>query len=264
MTYEETMKWKSHRYDFQTNQYIAEDHSYLDMPLSKCPIAIKIIRAIQERKSFNNLGSSVATAVRWVGDFYVVSVREYTQAGKWEDIDIAAGRQGEVPFAFRAPYTFDPESPTRIAPVYEKDPITNKYATVYRDIYDTPKGMYANAYSVSFQTRLSTLQVHVYRKKAAVGTKINPATGRKNKIYASVAHYNVYHDNGDVFPIWMNLSDRLEQISKQNSDKEISFAPLKRIPLIKFGWYTRTGEPCQDPTAPIINPNPNTNTKANA
>ena len=76
-----------------------------DYPLSKCPFDIKLIRAIHERKSFSNLGSTVATAIRWEGDYYIITVRGGWKRDGSGDFDIAIGRQGEVPFLFRSlPY----------------------------------------------------------------------------------------------------------------------------------------------------------------
>lgn len=195
---------------------------YRNMPLSKLPIQKKLFRAIMERRQFSNLGSNVGTAIRWVGDTYIVSCRPTWDASKvW---DVAVGRRGEYPFMFRSPFTGDPTSGLR--PDFYSD------GTKMEKV--TPKLCYYYYYSVPIATRLNMLGFYIFRKQIAVGRKMNEKTHRMNNVYATVPHLFMKHALIDPPEIGQN---NYEVMLNNKGFKEI----VIEIPLLKSAWYFRTG-----------------------
>lgn len=254
MSYESEMKYCFHVFNKTTNRYDQKEGSYLDMPLSKCPIEKKMMRAIVERKSFSNLGSNTATAIRWAGDYYVVSMRVWDpDIRKNKQFDIAVGVQGKVPFMFRAPYTNDPTLDTYIDPQWDWKKEKWNYVKEKCD----PKHRYSVCYNQSIVHRLDQLQCLTVRERTPVGTTINPKTGRKNKIYASVAKLRIHTLTNEEFDIgddWFDLlraahglpkldsaKDRFSQECEEQIDSDEFFRHLTWIPMFKMAWYYRNG-----------------------
>jgi hypothetical protein len=220
------------------------------------PIKKKLFRAIMERRSFSNLGSTTRTAIRWEGDYYIVSMDVWDRdKRKNKEMDIAVGRQGKVPFIFRPAYTNDPTLDTLLDYVWNSKKQDFDYPVVKAD----PKQRYSACYEQSIATRLDQLQCICCRSRTAVGTTINPKTKRKNKIYASVPHIRVHTLTNDEFEIgsdWWDLlrksaglpkltdsklsdKDYMEQNERINSDDFWNHIEWK--PLFKRAWYFRNG-----------------------
>lgn len=256
MSYEAEMKYCTHTYNPKTNKYEADEHSYLDLPLSKMPIEKKLFRAIMERRSFSNLKSTVRTAIRWEGEYYIVSMIVWDRdTRKNKEMDIAVGRQGKVPFIFRPAFANDPTLDTLVDPVWNSKKQGWEYPVVKVD----PKQRYSACHEQGIATRLDQLQCICCRSRTAVGTIINPKTKRKNKIYASVPHIRVNTLTNDEFEIgsdWWDLlrksaglpkltgsklsdKDYMEQNERINSDDFWNHIEWK--PLFKRAWYFRNG-----------------------
>lgn len=236
MSYAEEMKYKLHVYNKGKNTFDVEERSYLDLPLSKCPIRIKMFRAIMEHKSFSNLGSTTATAIRWEGDYYIVSMRVWlSDERKCHDVDIAVGRQGKVPFMFRSPYNADPTKEQIYSYRYDnrcKDGY--KYELVDCD----PKQRYHYCHDQSIATRLDQLQCINTRMSKCVRTVINPNTKRKNKLKASVSCVRVHPSTNVEYEIG---SDWWDVNPTKDGEETTFFKEIIWTPLFKRAWYYRSG-----------------------
>lgn len=191
---------------------------YRNVPLSKVPIRKRLYRAIMEKRQFSNLESNVATAIRWVGDNYIISFRPTRDSAKV--CDIAVGTKGEYPFMFRSPFIGDPTS--GLVPSWGNG---SEAAS--------PKQCYYYYYSTPIATRLGTLGFRIYRKKAAVGQKMNEKTHKMNNVYASVPHLIV--NRALITPPEIGQYD-YEVMTKNGEDFKHTV-----IPLFKYAWYFRDG-----------------------
>ncbi len=224
-------------------------------PISRLPINQKMEACIKEGKSFNNLGSTLCTALRWEGDFWILSTAVWRDNGESYGqvaVDIAVGRKGERPFLIRPPYCDDPRKKFLWEPTYQyRDGRYFKTVMKKKDV-DVQDDLYARFIDRTMQRRLDALMCYTYMKKYATDTVINPKTGRKNKIrknvYWLICHgcprgkdLNIdatpiswetdYHAYGDIDP-WVN---------RPRYHKEPN--PIYKrfeVPLVKYGWYFST------------------------
>ena len=208
---------------------------YRDMPLSKLPIRKKLYRAIMEKLQFSNLESNVATAIRWVGDNYIVSFRSTWNSAKTQDI--AVGTKGEYPFMFRSPFTGAPTS--GLVPSYNGD------TWAMREV--TPDYCYYYYHNVPIATRLGTLGFDTFRKKVAVGRKMNEKTHKMNNVYASVPHLIV--DRALITPPEIGQY-KYEVVKKNGDDYRCTI-----VPLFKHAWYFRDGTIASESQAMTIDVN---------
>lgn len=195
---------------------------YRDKPLSKLPIRKKLYRAIMEKLQFSNLGSNVGTAIRWVDDTYIISMSPTWDTSKvW---DIAVGTKGEYPFMFRSPFTGDPTSGH--VPSYHDGGIWTMRKV-------TPDYCYYYYHNVPIATRLGTLGFDTFRKKTAVGRKMNEKTHKMNNVYASVPHLIV--NRALITP------PEIGQYGYEVVEKYGCAYGHAEIPLFKYAWYFRDG-----------------------
>lgn len=250
-----------------------------DYPLSKCPFDIKLIRAIHERKSFCNLGSTVATAIRWEGDYYIITVRGGWKRDGSGDFDIAIGRQGEVPFLFRSPFVKNPDvgvlTHMKYVPLIRKNGTPDYINGSYKEVTEEadPKYIYSNYYSPRIVTRLDQLGCLTVRHQTPIKTIVNPDTHRKNTLKANCPCLIVHHSTIETYPVEYRWSDQVRAHAGVNL-KEIESVDYKSlgsdsdawekwrrqpnqvlaaeaedeayshrefVPLKKWGWYFRNG-----------------------
>lgn len=244
-----------------------------DYPLSKCPFDIKLIRAIHERKSFSNLGSTVGTAIRWEGDYYIITVRGGWKRDGSGDFDVAIGRQGEVPFLFRSPYIKNPEggmlTHTKYVPG-QPDFWNGSYKEVTEEA--EPKYIYSNYYCPRIVTRLNQLGCLTTRRQTPIKTIINPDTNRKNTLKANCPCLIIHHSTIEAYPVEYRWADQvraaagvnlkeIESVDYCSFDSNESWEKWRSqpnnvlaanaeneayrnhefIPLKKWGWYFRNG-----------------------
>lgn len=260
MSYESKMLLVRYELDQQTKQYQTINDSYLNYSLSRNPFEVKLCRAIHDRLSFNNLGSTVCTRIRWVGNFYIVSFRSFSlglgECGmnwtgrlpmvKCGEIDIAVGRQGEYPFMFRSPFSGFPNK---------------KYADSELSEAERAKETYRWFRNMDMYKRLEQLGCICSSDRVNIGEFINPNTGRKNKISVSTPHLRTVSINGTTPTA---IGDTLEDVAGQLVDP--TFDPINEndprhgteyaseyfnkrwqivkdsihwVPLLTAGWYFR-------------------------
>lgn len=224
-------------------------------PISRLPIIQKMEACIKEGQSFNNLGSTLGTAIRWEGDFWILSTTtwrcEPDKAYERTAVDIAVGRKGERPFLIRPPYLNDPRAEYYYQPrwVYNNGSGRSVMEKIKTEVTDD---LYARYIDRTMQRRLDALQCITFMKKFATDTIINPETKRKNKIrknvYWLVCHGCArgkdlsidatpipwepdYHAYGDIDP-WVNRPKYHEEPN-----------PIYKrfdVPLVEYGWYFST------------------------
>lgn len=219
MSYEDAMRITEVSWNPQTNKYTTiQKGDYRDMPLSKLPIAKKLYRAIMEKRSFSNLGSTVSTAIRWEGDYYIISFAPFWQ--KDFVLDIAVGEQGKLPFMFRSPFT--------------GDPTTGELHYNWKDETQkaTPAECYSWNHSQSIVSRLADLGFIIQRGKTSVGRALNEKTGRMNNIYANVPQIEIYDVLIEPPEVGTN---NWELVHNRDNPHSVW------IPLFKFAWYFRNG-----------------------
>lgn len=260
MSYESKMLLVRYELDQQTKQYQTINDSYLNYSLSRNPFEVKLCRAIHDRLSFSNLGSTVCTRIRWVGNFYIVSFRSFSlgfgECGmnwtgrlpmvKCGEMDIAVGRQGEYPFMFRSPFSGFPNK---------------KYADSELSEAERAKETYRWFRNLDMYKRLEQLGCVCSCDRVNIGEFINPTTHRKNKISVSAPHLRTVSINGTTPTA---IGDTLEDVAGQLVDP--TFDPIdendprhgteyvseyfnKRwqivkdsihwVPLLTAGWYFR-------------------------
>lgn len=181
-----------------------------------------------EGRSFNSLKSTNSTAIRWEGDYYIVSYRPLYS----EDsiMDIAVGEKGLVPFMFRSPFIGDP----RCGKVHDYYYDYDTKETKFRMIDATPKECYSRYYNGSIVIRLRDLGIDIGKMKYFFGSVMNEETHRMNKIYAIVPVLEVLSELIEPYEIG---SEGWEIVNKSTS----SFHSHTRAPLLQPAWYFRDG-----------------------
>ena len=260
MSYESEMELTRYKLNPQTKKYDIIHDSHLNYPPSKNPISVKLWRAIHDRLSFNNLGSTVCTRIRWVGNFYIVSFRTFSlglgdRGMNWTgrlpmtgcgEVDIAVGRQGEYPFMFRSPSSGIPNK---------------KYANSELSEPERLKESYHWFRTIDMYKRLEQLGCVFSSDRVKIGEFINPNTGRKNKISVSAPFLRIISIDGTTPTA---IGDTMEDLAGRIVDP--TFDPMdendprheseyiqeyfnKRwdmirnsmrwVPLLTAGWYFR-------------------------
>jgi hypothetical protein len=204
-------------------------------PLSKCPIEVRIHRAINEGRSFSNPSSLVATSLRWEKNCWILSMHLaiYNMGDpsmqSSAEYDIAIGMMGKAPFMFRSPYVGDPTK--GIIPSWEPDKDGNGYQLEWVKA-DKPSECYSSWFKCqAIVSRLSDIGIFVEGRRTVIGSKLNEKTGRQNKIYATVPS------------VW--VMPKLAYADR-SIDNDIGDYPPEHIggsylPMLKQGWYDPAG-----------------------
>lgn len=240
------------RWNYKTQQYEGDIIPCSKIPLSKLTIRNKIRESICRGKGFCQLSHSPYTAVRFIGDIYIVSIASF-HSGDMTPVDFAVGRKGEIPYMFR-PYTSDPTDIDRLKTKYWQNP----------DIQDS----YRCAFDHTAAIRLSEIGIDLSRSRTGVGTIINPKTHRKNKVYATVTHLSIVPSllqlNG-IYDSYYNEDATEDEYDYYDPEfNKVVYSGRKYIPLFDFAWYYRNGTkaPVPNPTATNIEESLNIKTNA--
>lgn len=237
-------------------------------PISRLPIIPKMEACIREGKSFNNLGSTLGTAIRWEGGFWILSTTSWrsrpNKVYERTAIDIAVGRKGERPFLIRPPYLDDP----RAEYYYQQHWVFNNgngRSVIEKIKAEVTDDLYASYIDRTMQRRLDALQCVTFMRKFATDTIINPKTKRKNKIrknvYWLVCHgcargkdlsinatpipwepdYHCYGDESNIsIPHYNTKTGTTTYTNRVWHNTPNPIYNRFEVPLVKYGWYFST------------------------
>lgn len=228
MSYKDIMIRDYDKWNDKTNSY---DHIHQDLtkiPLSKLPIDARLCRAIMEGRSFTNIKSTNSTAIRWEGDYYIVSYRPlYSEDST---MDIAVGEKGRVPFMFRSPFIGDPRCGKIHHYYWDYDSNDTKCTMVDA----TPRECYSHYYNPAIATRLHDLNIDIEKTKYTFGSVMNENTHRMNKIYANVPALNVFSDLIRPYEIGSYAYEIINASTASSHSHTLA-------PLLQPAWYFRDG-----------------------
>lgn len=231
------------------------------VPIYRVPIRDRIYRCIRTGESFNALNSKYCTALRWEGNFWILTCRVYrvNESGRYEsvDVDYAVGHKGERPFIIRPPYRDDPrmkfiwEMKYQYVPSFQKVGVIKKEVDIFTDLY-------AEFVDRLLVTRLDSLGCFSWMKKIGVDEYIKKETGRKNKVRKNVYHLEVHDcaegsdlNVGSIIP--RRAKDYWQWTDKNGivCDDSVHWADggrfrrnpkykYRAVPMLEFGWYFTT------------------------
>ena len=246
------------------------------VPIYRVPIRVRIFRCIRTGESFNALNSKYCTALRWEGNFWILTCRIYRTGDDGltdhVDIDYAVGHKGERPFIIRPPYRDDPrkkflwQMEYTYIPTFQKKGVKKVEVGIFDDLY----AMFVDQLIVK---RLDSLGCISWMKKIGVDEYINKETGRKNHVRKNVYHLEVHDcaEGSDLnvdSTIPRHAKDYWQWTDKNGNpcDSTVHWADggrfrrnpkykFRTVPMIEFGWYfTTNGRLAFKSTAPTFTP----------